>query len=67
MRESMYLNSMPRIYTLRADPKEHFIITAGLEGIARSLIVREQQLQRQYQQSFREFPNADYSRMKRSR
>jgi arylsulfatase len=64
MGESVYLKSMPRIYNLRADPKEHFIITAGLEGIARSLVVREAQIRGKYQESFREFPNADYSRMK---
>lgn len=66
MSESMYLKSMPRVYNLRADPKEHFIIVAGPEALARSLVVREHQIRASYEQSFREYPNSDYRKMRDS-
>lgn len=58
---SSYLKSLPRIYNLKADPKEEYNISGGLEGITRSLVIKEVELRRKYQQSILQFPNGDYS------
>jgi arylsulfatase len=64
MSAPQYLNSIPRIYNLRADPKEEYVISGGPEGITRSLVLKEVSLRLAYKKSFEEFPNADYSYMK---
>ncbi len=64
MADSMYLKSIPRVYNLRADPKEEYIISGGIEGVVRSLVLKEAELRRKYQNSFDAFPNADYSNLK---
>ena len=64
--KSEYLREMPLIYNLRADPKEQFNIAGGAEGLAYSLVVKEAQIRGKIEKSFQEFPNSDYSRMKRS-
>jgi arylsulfatase len=64
--KSEYLREMPLIYNLRADPKEQFNIAGGAEGLAYSLVVKEAQLRGKIEKSFQEFPNSDYSKMKRS-
>jgi len=61
MSESMYLKSLPLIYNLKADPKEEFNISGGLESLTRSLVLKEVGLRQKYQKSFAEFPNNDYS------
>jgi arylsulfatase len=64
--KSEYLREMPLIYNLRADPKEQFNIAGGAEGQAYSLVAKEAQIRGKIEKSFQEFPNADYSKMKRS-
>jgi arylsulfatase len=64
MSDSMYLKSIPRIYNLRADPKEEYIISGGIEGVVRSLVLKEAELRLKYKNSFDAFPNADYSNLK---
>lgn len=64
MSESNYLKSLPRIYNLKADPKEEHIISGGLEGITRSLVLKEVELRRHYEASFKKFPNAEYGYLK---
>ena len=65
MSEAMYLKSIPRIYNLRADPKEHYIVSGGMEALARSLVLKEAELRKKYRASFAEFPNAKYDYMSR--
>ncbi len=62
---SIYLGSVPEVYNLATDPKEHFNLAAGTEGIVFPLVVKEIQLRAQYEMSIKEFPNGDYSKMKR--
>jgi hypothetical protein len=64
MSEGMYLKSVPRVYNLRADPKERYIVSGGMEGIVGSLVFRESELRKKYRASFAEFPNAEYDYMK---
>jgi arylsulfatase A-like enzyme len=64
MSQPSYLKSIPRIYNLRADPKEEYIISGGMEGVTRSLVIKESQLRLKYEMSFKEFPNGDYSFLK---
>ena len=64
MSAPQYLNSIPRIYNLGADPKEEYVISGGPEGITRSLVLKEVSLRLACKKSFEEFPNADYSYMK---
>jgi arylsulfatase A-like enzyme len=63
---SEYLTLIPQMYNLATDPKEHFSISAGAEGVQWSLLVKESQLLAEYQKSINEFPNGDYSKMTRS-
>ena len=60
MSEAMYLKSIPRIYNLRADPKEYYIVSGGMEALARSLVLKEAELRKKYRESFNTFPNAQY-------
>ncbi|MBE9539901.1 MAG: sulfatase-like hydrolase/transferase [Proteobacteria bacterium] len=64
MGDSTYLKSIPRIYNLKADPKEEYIISGGIEGVVRSLVLKEAELRLKYENSFDEFPNADYGYLK---
>jgi len=57
---------IPSIFNLRADPKERYNIVGGTEGIAWGLLYKEAQILAGYKKSFKEFPNNDYSKMKRS-
>ena len=51
-------------HRLKADPKEEYIISGGLEGVVRSLVLKKAELLLKYKSSFDEFPNADYSYLK---
>ena len=57
---------LPSVYNLRADPKEKYNIIGGTEGIGWGLLVKEGQIMSGYKKSFKEFPNNDYSKVKRS-
>ena len=57
---------VPAIYNLRADPKERYNLLGGTEGIVWSLAAKDAQIRAGYEKSFKEFPNNDYSKMKRS-
>lgn len=59
--DSFYLKSLPRIYNLKADPKEEHIISGGLESLTRSLVLKELELREKYRESLEQFPNNNYS------
>ena len=43
-----------------ADPKEYYIVSGGMEALARSLVLKEAELRKKYRESFNTFPNAQY-------
>ena len=59
------LGVLPRIYNLRADPKERFDLMGRSGGTP--AYIQIMQTAAPYLQSFKEFPNRDYTKMKRSK
>ena len=58
---------VPKMYNLKADPKERWNIAGGPEGLGWGLLVKTAQTRAKYERSFKEFPNNDYSKLMRSK